>query len=165
MTKKQLIAILSMELGFKDLEMERNQVGGMINFFSIGFDLKIVPRKNPKFINGFKNLNEMDSRLVIANIIVLIALVFHFCWGDKDIQSISPKASEAKKVENWIMARGAFHVVSMDLFIIATVLSLLNFTNLLTSYRTMLLTIMSIYFMLNALVFFIVVAISGPLNK
>lgn len=107
----------------------------------------------------------MDSRLVIANIIVLIALVFHFYWGDKDIQSISPKASEAKKVENWIMARGAFHVVSMDLFIIATVLSLLNFTDLLTSYHTMLLTIMSIYFMLNALVFFIVVAISAPLNK
>lgn len=44
-----------MELGFQDLEMERNQVGGMINFFSIGFDLKILPRKNPKFINGFKN--------------------------------------------------------------------------------------------------------------
>lgn len=107
----------------------------------------------------------MDSRLVIANIIVLIALVFHFYWGDKDIQSISPKASEAKKVENWIMARGAFHVVSMDLFIIATVLSLLNFTDLLTQYRTILLTIMSIYFMLNALVFFIVVAISAPLNK
>lgn len=107
----------------------------------------------------------MDSRLVIANIIVLIALVFHFYWGDKDIQSITPKSSEAKKVENWIMARGAFHVVSMDLFIIATVLSLLNFTDLLTPYRTMPLTIMSIYFMLNALVFFIVVAISGPLNK
>lgn len=107
----------------------------------------------------------MDSRLVIANIIVLIALVFHFYWGDKDIQSISPKASEAKKVENWIMARGVFHVVSMDLFIIATVLSLLNFTELLTSYRTMLLTIMSIYFMVNALVFFLVVAISAPLNK
>lgn len=107
----------------------------------------------------------MDSRLVIANIIVLIALVFHFYWGDKDIQSITPKSSEAKKVENWIMARGAFHVVSMDLFIIATVLSLLNFTDLLTSYHTMLLTIMSIYFMLNALVFFLVVAISGPLHK
>ncbi len=107
----------------------------------------------------------MDSRLVIANIIVLIALVFHFYWGDKDIQSISPKASEAKKVENWIMARGAFHVVSMDLFIITTVLSLLNFTDLLTSYRTMLLTIMSIYFMVNALVFFLVIAISAPLHK
>src|SRR5690606_14497171 len=107
----------------------------------------------------------MDSRLLIENIIDLIALDFNFYWGDKDIQSISPKTSEAKKVENWIMARGAFHVVSMDLFIIATVLSLLNFTDLLTPYRTMLLTIISIYFMVNALVFFIVVAISGPLNK
>ncbi|PRD56668.1 hypothetical protein C5749_05400 [Sphingobacterium gobiense] len=107
----------------------------------------------------------MNTFLIIANVIVLISVIVHMFLGDKDIKSIMPDLSEHKRFENWIMARGAFHVVSVDILMITAGLTLINFTDLLDPHRTILLQIMSIYFLLYAVFFLIVVTVSGSLPK
>jgi uncharacterized membrane protein len=107
----------------------------------------------------------MNTLLIIANVVVLASVIFHIFWGDKDIKLIEPDNSEHKKFENWMMARSAFHVVSVDMLMITAGLTLINFTDLLDPYRTILLQIMSIYCLLYAVFFFIVVTMSGPLPQ
>ncbi|WP_080779263.1 hypothetical protein [Chryseobacterium phocaeense] len=107
----------------------------------------------------------MNTLLIIANVVVLASVIFHIFWGDKDIKLIEPDNSEHKKFENWIMARGAFHVVSVDMLMITAGLTLINFTDLLDPHRTILLQIMSLYFLLYAVIFFIVIALSGTLPQ
>lgn len=107
----------------------------------------------------------MNTLLIIANVVVLASVIFHIFWGDKDIKLIEPDISEHKKFENWIMARGAFHVVSVDMLMITAGLTLINFTDLLDQHRTILLMIMSIYCLLYAIFFFIVITVSGKLPQ
>ncbi len=107
----------------------------------------------------------MSTLLIIANVVVLASVIFHIFWGDNDIKLIEPDNSEHKKFENWIMARGAFHVVSVDMLMITAGLTLINFTDMLDSHRTILLKIMSIYCLLYAVFFFIVISVSGALPQ
>lgn len=107
----------------------------------------------------------MNTLLIIANVVVLASVIFHIFWGDKDIKLIEPDNSEHKKFENWIMARGAFHVVSVDMLMITVGLTLINFTDLLNAHRTILLQIISIYCLMYAVFFFIVVTVSGSLPQ
>lgn len=107
----------------------------------------------------------MNTFLIIANVVVLASVIFHIIWGDRDIKLIEPDNSEHKKFENWIMVRGAFHVVSVDMFMVTAGLTLINFTDILDPHRTILLQIMSIYFLLYAVFFFIVIRISGSLPQ
>lgn len=107
----------------------------------------------------------MNAYLLIANLTALVSVIIHVFFGDKDIRSIEPRGEDHKRLENWIMARGAFHVVSVDMLMITAGLALINFTAFLDGYRTILLTIMSIYFLLNAICFFVCVLIAKPLPK
>ncbi|RYY28923.1 MAG: hypothetical protein EOO04_07865 [Chitinophagaceae bacterium] len=107
----------------------------------------------------------MNSFLIIANIITLLSLFVHVFYGDKDIRSIEPEGGNLKKLENWIMARGAFHVFSADLLMFTIGLTLINFTSLLDEHRTMLLMIMSIWLLFYAVFFFVTVLISKPLSN
>lgn len=107
----------------------------------------------------------MSTLLIIANVVVLTSVIFHIFWGDNDIKMIEPDNSEHKKFENWIMARGAFHAVSVDMLMITAGLTLINFTDMLDSHRTILLKIMSVYCLLYAVFFFIVIAVSGSLPQ
>lgn len=118
-------------------------------------------------INRINNCGgyRMNACLLIANVIALISVIVHIFFGDKDLKSIEPDGKNDKKLENWIMARGAFHVVSVDMVMITVGLTLINFTDLLHPHRTVLLTIMSIYFLLYALFFFLILIISKPFAK
>lgn len=126
-----------------------------VNCFS---NNRIYPINN---CGGYK----VNTCLLIANVIALISVIVHIFFGDKDLKSIEPDGKNDKKLENWIMARGAFHVVSVDMVMITVGLALINFTDLLNPYRTILLTIMSIYFLLYALFFFLILVISKPFAK
>jgi hypothetical protein len=105
----------------------------------------------------------MNAYLLTVNIIVLVSLFVHVFYGDRDIRSIEPNGENPKKLETWIMARGAFHVFSVDLLMYTIGLTMINFTDLLDEHRSVLLKIMCIWFLLYAVCFFICVIISQPL--
>lgn len=107
----------------------------------------------------------MNIPLLIVNALALLVLLAHIVLGDKDIKYIEPDAENQKKLEIWIMARGAFHIVSVDMLMITLGLTLINFTSFLDEYRIILLKIMSIYFLLYAAFFFVYTCISKPLPK
>lgn len=107
----------------------------------------------------------MTIPLLIANVVTLLALLVHIFLGDKDIRFIEPDGKNPKKLENWIMARGAFHVVSVDMLMMTAGLTLINFTGFLDEQRNILLKIMSLYFLLYAVFFLVCIFISKPLPK
>lgn len=107
----------------------------------------------------------MDIPLLIANVIALISLIVHLFLGDKDVKTLEPDGGSHKKLENWILARAAFHVFSVDMLMITIGLTLLNFTSYFAEYRTIILKIICTYFLLHAISFFFCVIISKPLPK
>lgn len=107
----------------------------------------------------------MNFFILVANILALLTLIVHAFWGDKDLKVIEPKDNDINKIEKWVMARGAFHMVSID-FLIATIgLTLINFTEIFKESQILLLQILSIYFLLYSIGFLIVIVISKQFPK
>jgi len=107
----------------------------------------------------------MNILILIANGLALLTLIVHTFWGDKDLKVIEPKDNDVNKIEKWVMARGAFHIVSMD-FLLATIgLTLINFTDIFNETQNLLLQILAIYFFMYSIGFLIIVAISKQFPK
>ena len=107
----------------------------------------------------------MNIPLLIANAPIFLVLPIHIFLGDKDMKAIEPTNKDHGYLEKWVMARGAFHVVSVDMLMTTVGLLLINFTALLDSSKTLLLKIMSIYFLLYAIAFFLCIVISRSFPK
>ncbi|MCK9207817.1 MAG: hypothetical protein M0P66_11950, partial [Salinivirgaceae bacterium] len=68
------------------------------------------------------------------------------------------------KLEKWVMARGAFHMVSMD-FLLATIgLVLINFTGFFQD-ENLILTILAVYFLAYSISFLVSILISRQFPK
>ncbi len=107
----------------------------------------------------------MNILILVANVLALFTLIVHTFWGDKDLKVIEPKDTDINKIEKWVMARGAFHIVSMD-FLLATIgLALINFTDIFKETQNLLLQILAIYFLMYSIGFLIIVLISKQFPK
>jgi len=107
----------------------------------------------------------MNTFTIIANVLLLLTLLVHTFWGDKDIKVIEPDGTDLNKLEKWVMARGAFHLISVDVLMAAIGLTLINFTTIFADVQQLLLKILSIYFLMYSISFLIVISISRQFPK
>ncbi len=105
--------------------------------------------------------------LLIANILTLLAFVFHTFLGDKELKINEPTAGTDEtfqKIEKWTMARCGWHWVSFDLLFASVGLGLINFTDYFDNEKT-LLQILTIYFLGYSIVWALTIAISKQFPK
>lgn len=103
--------------------------------------------------------------LLFANALVLITFIAHTFGGDREYRRIEPSTATDKARYDWLMGRGAFHIVSAD-FLLATIgLSLVNFTDFFRDEK-LILSLLALYFLLYGLGFLIALVISkSPSNR
>jgi hypothetical protein len=104
----------------------------------------------------------MNLPLLTANIIIVLAFFIHVWMGDKEFIHIVPHLhanNYEKKREVWTMARGAFHIISIDIFCLNILLPVINFTAIIPN-ENVILKLVSIYFLLWAVVFLFIILLS-----
>lgn len=109
----------------------------------------------------------MNTLIVIANILTLLAFVIHTFVGDKELKIIEPingADNNFQKREKWTMARCGWHWVSFDLLFASIGLGLINFTNYFDNENT-LLQILAIYFLGYAITWALTILISKKFSK
>lgn len=109
----------------------------------------------------------MSISLIIANLLTLLAFLFHTFQGDKEIRLIEPDtASDEKfiKQEKWTMARCGWHWISFDLLFAGIGMGLINFTEYFEAEK-MLLDILTVYFFGYALVWLFAILISKKFSS
>ena len=109
----------------------------------------------------------MNTQILIANILTLLAFFIHTFMGDKELKIIQPKPDTdnwAEKQEKWTMARCGWHWVSVDLLFASIGLTLINFTDFFDNEK-MLLQILAVYFFGYTIVWAITIFISKSFEK
>ena len=109
----------------------------------------------------------MNTPILIANILTLLAFMLHTFMGDRELKLIQPDPKDDEKhikQEKWTMARSGWHWISFDLLFATIGLSLINFTDYLDN-EIQLLQILTIYFLGYAVVWLIGIAISKSFPK
>ncbi|MGB5554954.1 MAG: hypothetical protein WBM83_09880 [Flavobacteriaceae bacterium] len=101
----------------------------------------------------------MNTTLLIANALVFLTFIAHTFGGDKEYRNFEPTEVDTKKMQNWLMGRGAFHIVSIDFLFASIGLALITFTDYFKDPK-LLLNILSIYFLGYGLAFLITLIIS-----
>lgn len=107
----------------------------------------------------------MNAILIIANVLVLFTFIIHTFGGDREYQKIEPEPGSPNRFRIfWTMGRGAFHIVSID-FLFATIgLALINFAECITE-TTLLLNLLSLYFLGYGIAFLITLIISKKFSN
>ncbi len=109
----------------------------------------------------------MNTPILIANILTLLAFFIHTFMGDKELKLIKPNFDSEdnyQKTEKWTMARCGWHWVSFDLLFASIGLGLINFTDYFENEKT-LLQILVVYFFGYAMVWALTIAISKQFPK
>ena len=109
----------------------------------------------------------MNTPILIANILTLLAFFIHTFMGDKELKLIKPNFDSEdnyQKKEKWTMARCGWHWVSFDLLFASIGLALINFTDYFENEKT-LLQILAIYFLGYAIVWALTITISKQFSK
>ncbi len=109
----------------------------------------------------------MNTPILIANILTLLAFVIHTFMGDRELKIIQPPINTdnwVTKQEKWTMARCGWHWISFDLLFASIGLGLINFTNFFENENT-LLQILAIYFLGYAIVWALTVFTSRQFHK
>lgn len=109
----------------------------------------------------------MNTFTIIANILVILTFFVHTFMGDRELSVIEPNNEndvENVKREKWTMARGAFHIVSMDFLLASVGLTLINFTDVFSN-ENLILKIMALYFFAYGIGFLLNVMISKQFPK
>jgi len=109
----------------------------------------------------------LNTPILIANILTLLAFFLHTIWGDKDLKLIEPKPDEDEnyvKQEKWTMARGVWHVFSFDLLVATLLLGLINFTGFFVN-EILLLQLLSFNFLGYGIAYLITIVISKKFPK
>ncbi|MFN7407565.1 MAG: hypothetical protein ACK5SL_13630 [Cyclobacteriaceae bacterium] len=101
----------------------------------------------------------MNLALLAANALVLLTFVAHTFWGDKEYKILEPVDKSTDHREKWTMGRGAFHIVSADFLLAFIGLTLINFTEHVKE-KSLILTLLSIYFFAYGLAFLLTLIIS-----
>jgi hypothetical protein len=102
---------------------------------------------------------EMNTSLIIANVLAIIGFLMHTFGGDKAYKEIEPEEGNHAKQKRWAMGRGAFHMVSADCLMASIGLTLINFTDYFKDKKT-LLYILALYFVAYGCAFFITLLIN-----
>jgi len=109
----------------------------------------------------------MNTPILIANILTLLAFFIHTFIGDRELKSIEPNTDTDNwitKQEKWTMARCGWHWVSFDLLFASVGLALINFTNFFDNEKT-LLQILTIYFLGYTIAWAFTIVISKQFPK
>lgn len=109
----------------------------------------------------------MNTPILIANILTLLAFFVHTFMGDRELKLIQPNPDEDEnyvKQEKWTMVRCGWHWISFDLLFATVGLSLINFTDYFEN-EELLLQIVALYFLGYGVVWLIVIAISKHFPK
>lgn len=109
----------------------------------------------------------MNTSLLIANVLTLLAFFIHTFMGDRELKIIEPDSENDEKYlkqEKWTMARSGWHWISIDLLFATIGLGIINFTDFLESER-LLLQILAIYFLGYGIVWLIGIGISRSFPK
>ena len=109
----------------------------------------------------------MNTPILIANVLTLLAFFIHTFVGDRELKIIEPKDEEDEnylKREKWTLARSGWHWISFDLLFASIGLGVINFTEFFENEKT-LLQILSVYFLGCAIVWLIGIGISKKFPK
>ena len=109
----------------------------------------------------------MNTPLLIANTLTLLAFFIHTFMGDRELKIIQPSAGTedwSAKQEKWTMARCGWHWISFDLLFASIGLALINFTDVFDNEKT-LLQILSIYFLGYSIAWAFTILISKQFPK
>jgi len=109
----------------------------------------------------------MNTPILIANILTLLAFFIHTFIGDRELKSIEPNTDTDNwitKQEKWTMARCGWHWVSFDLLFASVGLALINFTDFFDNEKT-LLQILTIYFLGYTIAWAFTIVISKQFPK
>jgi len=109
----------------------------------------------------------MNTPLLIANTLTLLAFFIHTFLGDQELKIIQPSAGTedwSAKQEKWTMARCGWHWISFDLLFASIGLALINFTDVFDNEKT-LLQILSIYFLGYSIAWAFTILISKQFPK
>ncbi len=71
----------------------------------------------------------MNYPFIAAGIVLFLAFVIHTIFGDKDYREINPGRGDAASVrpfQIWLMGRGTFQMVSVDLLLTAVAIFLMG---------------------------------------
>jgi hypothetical protein len=102
----------------------------------------------------------MNATLITANVLVFITFIVHAFGGDKEYMHLEPTQTQELRFRiYWSMGRGAFHIVSADFLLATVLLGLVNFSNFFQD-KTLILKILSIYFLLYGMGFFLALVVS-----
>jgi hypothetical protein len=109
----------------------------------------------------------MNLPILTANILTFLTLIGHTFIGDRDLKTIEPENIDSKfysKLEQWVHARAHHYMVSMD-FLLATIgLILINFTDFFQD-KSLILQILSIYFLAYSIGFLVSIIVSKQFPK
>ena len=107
----------------------------------------------------------MNTPILIANILTLLAFLIHTFMGDREFKIIEPEDDPKHlKREKWTMARSGWHWISFDLLFASIGLALINFTNYLEN-EIQLLQLLAIYFFGYGVAWLIGISISKKFPK
>lgn len=109
----------------------------------------------------------MNTPILVANILTLLAFFVHTFMGDRELKLIQPNPEEDKncvKQEKWTMVRCGWHWISFDLLFATVGLSIINFTDHFEN-EELLLQILALYFLGYGVVWLIGLAISKRFPK
>ncbi len=109
----------------------------------------------------------MNTPILIANILTLLAVVAHIFGADKELRIIQPSTDTDQyidKQEKWTMARGAFHLVTVDFICLSALLWIINFTDLIPNEQ-LILKFLVFYMLFWACAWLLVVCISKRFAK
>jgi len=109
----------------------------------------------------------MNTPVLIANTLTLLAFFIHTFMGDRELKIIQPSAGTedwSAKQEKWTMARCGWHWISFDLLFASIGLALINFTDVFDNEKT-LLQILSIYFLGYSIAWAFTILISKQFPK
>ena len=109
----------------------------------------------------------MNTYILIANILTLLAFIIHTFVGDKELKVNEPNEEpdeNFQKREKWTMARCGWHWVSFDLLFATIGLGLINFSSYFNNENT-LWQILKIYFFGYAIFWALTIAISKQFPK
>ncbi|WP_207425806.1 hypothetical protein [Pedobacter sp. SYSU D00535] len=109
----------------------------------------------------------MNIPILIANILTFLAFALHTFVGDKELKVNEPTNEtddNYQKREKWTMARGGWHLVSVDLLLATIGLALINFSDYFEDEKT-LLQLLAVYFLAYSIAWALTIAISKKFPK
>jgi len=109
----------------------------------------------------------MNTPVLIANTLTLLAFFIHTFMGDRELKIIQPSAGTedwSAKQEKWTMVRCGWHWISFDLLFASIGLALINFTDVFDNEKT-LFQILSFYFLGYSIAWAFTILISKQFSK